>query len=85
MILEVNINYNKTVEDLVETASAVSRMYEAAHEDMETPLFVASIDLNKIRAADAVLDEEIEQLMEVYFNKVVRNEINFRGANLVIS
>ena len=85
MILEVNINYNKTIEDLVETASAVSRMYEAAHEDMETPQFVASIDLNKIRAADAVLDEEIEQLMEVYFNKVVRNEINFRGANLVIS
>ena len=81
MILELNNNYNKTVEDLVETASAVSKMYEAAQEDVENPQFVASIDLNKIRAADAVLDQEIEQLMEVYFNKVASIVINF---NLIL-
>ena len=69
MILELNNNYNKTVDQLLETVSAVSKMYEAAQEDMDNPAFVASIDLNKIRAADAALDEEIEQLMQVYFEK----------------
>ena len=69
MILELNNNYNKTVDQLVGTVSAVSKMYEAAQEDMDNPAFVASIDLNKIRAADAALDEQIEQLMQVYFEK----------------
>ena len=69
MILELNNNYNKTVDQLLETVAAVSKMYEAAQEDMDNPAFVASIDLNKIRAADAALDEEIEQLMQVYFEK----------------
>ena len=69
MILELNNNYNKTVDQLVETVAAVSKMYEAAQEDMDNPAFVASIDLNKIRAADAALDEQIEQLMQVYFEK----------------
>ena len=53
MILELNNNYNKTVDQLLETVAAVSKMYEAAQEDMDNPAFVASIDLNKIRAADA--------------------------------
>ena len=69
MILELNNNYNKTVDQLLGTVSAVSKMYEAAQEDMDNPAFVASIDLNKIRAADAALDEQIEQLMQVYFEK----------------
>ena len=69
MILELNNNYNKTVDQLVETVAAVSKMYEVAQEDMDNPAFVAAIDLNKIRAADAALDEEIEQLMQVYFEK----------------
>ena len=69
MILELNNNYNKTVDQLLETVAAVSKMYEAAQEDMDNPAFVASIDLNKIRAADAALDEQIEQLMQVYFEK----------------
>ena len=69
MILELNNNYNKTVDQLLETVAAVSKMYEAAQEDMDNPAFVAAIDLNKIRAADAALDEEIEQLMQVYFEK----------------
>ena len=66
---ELNNNYNKTVDQLVETVSAVSKMYEVAQEAMDNPALVASIDLNKIRAADAALDEEIEQLMQVYFEK----------------
>ena len=69
MILELNNNYNKTVDQLLETVAAVSKMYEAAQEDMDNPAFVAAIDLNKIRAADAALDEQIEQLMQVYFEK----------------
>ena len=69
MILELNNNYNKTVDQLVETVSAVSKMYEVAQEAMDNPALVASIDLNKIRAADAALDEQIEQLMQVYFEK----------------
>ena len=69
MILELNNNYNKTVDQLLETVAAVSKMYEAAQEAMDNPAFVAAIDLNKIRAADAALDEEIKQLMQVYFEK----------------
>ena len=69
MILELNNNYNKTVDQLLETVAAVSKMYEAAQEDMDNPAFVAAIDLNKIRTADAALDEQIEQLMQVYFEK----------------
>ena len=51
--------------------SSVVRLYEAAGEDMETPNFVASINLDQIREADAVLDQELEKLMENYFDKVL--------------
>ena len=40
---------------------------------METPTFVASIDLAKISEADAVLDQKLEKLMEMYFDKVLFN------------
>ena len=50
--------------------TSVVRLYEAAGEDMEAPIFVSSIDLAQIKEADAVLDQELEKLMENYFEKV---------------
>ena len=49
--------------------SSLARLYEAAGEDMETPTFVASIDLAQIREADTVLDQELEKLMQQHFDK----------------
>ena len=50
--------------------TSVARLYETAGEDMENPTFVASIDLAQISEADAVLDHELQKLMEIYFDKV---------------
>ena len=61
----------QAVENLCSAVSSVVRLYEAAGEDMETPNFVASINLDQIREADAVLDQELEKLMENYFDKVL--------------
>jgi len=70
MMLELNNQYNKTVSDLVRATNAISRLFESASENMETPLFAASINLEKIKDANLMLDAEIEKLMEDYFNKV---------------
>jgi len=74
MMLQLNNQYNKTVSDLVTTTNAVSRLFESASEDMENPAFAASINLEKIRAANMMLDIEIEKLMEEYFNKESEND-----------
>jgi len=74
MMLQLNNQYNKTVTDLVTTTNAVSRLFESASEDMENPAFAASINLEKIRAANMTLDIEIEKLMEEYFNKESEND-----------
>ena len=74
----------QAVENLCSAVSSVVRLYEAAGEDMDTPNFVASINLDQIREADAVLDQELEKLMENYFDKVIhlfnfclRSRLNF--------
>ena len=51
---------------MVSATNAVSRLFESASEDMENPAFAASINLEKIRAANMTLDIEIEKLMEEY-------------------
>ena len=50
--------------------TSVVRLYEAAGEDMEAPTFISSIDLSQIKEADTALDQELEKLMENYFEKV---------------
>ena len=37
---------------------------------METPTFMASIDLAQMSEADAVIDQKLLKLMEMYFDKV---------------
>ena len=61
----------QAIENLCSAVTSLVRLYEAAGEDMETPTFVASIDLAKISEADAVLDQKLEKLMEMYFDKVI--------------
>ena len=63
----------QAIESLCSAVTSLVRLYEAAGEDMETPTFVASIDLAKISEADAVLDQKLEKLMEMYFDKVLLN------------
>ena len=63
----------QAIESLCSAVTSLVRLYEAAGEDMETPTFVASIDLAKISEADAVLDQKLEKLMEMYFDKVLFN------------
>ena len=60
----------QAIENLCSAVTSVVRLYEAAGEDMEAPTFVSSIDLAQIKEADAVLDQELEKLMENYFEKV---------------
>ena len=60
----------QTIESLCSAVTSVARLYETAGEDMENPTFVASIDLAQISEADAVLDHELQKLMEIYFDKV---------------
>jgi len=68
-VIQINNQFNKVVEALQDSAIAVSNMYESASEDQEKPIFIASIDLNKIQEADAALDHELQVLMDVYFTK----------------
>ena len=37
---------------------------------METPTFMASIDLAQMSEADAVIDQKLLKLIEMYFDKV---------------
>ena len=63
----------QAIESLCSAVTSLVRLYEAAGEDMETPTFMASIDLAQISEADAVLDQKLEKLMEMYFDKVRLN------------
>ena len=67
----------QAIENLCSAVTSVVRLYEAAGEDMEAPTFVSSIDLAQIKEADAVLDQELERLMENYFEKVHFTLIDF--------
>ena len=69
MIL-LNTNYNQTVLEVGQSVMKLSKMYEAAKEDMESPHFLSSINLNKITEADAIVDQEVEALMATCFSKV---------------
>ena len=69
MILELNNNYNTVTQNLVETVSRVTSQLEAARENMETPQYMASIDLGKLREAETSLDHALERLMESYFSR----------------
>ena len=60
----------QAIESLCSAVTSLVRLYEAAGEDMETPTFMASIDLAQMSEADAVIDQKLLKLMEMYFDKV---------------
>ena len=60
----------QVIESLCSAVTSLVRLYEAAGEDMETPTFMASIDLAQMSEADAVIDQKLLKLMEMYFDKV---------------
>jgi len=68
-LLQVNSNYNQTIDRLVSTVQKVSEVYQAAKPDQDTPIFMSSIPLGRLKSAEARLDEELEKLMEIYFSK----------------
>ena len=70
-ILELNAAYNKTMKETRESVIDLTRLYEAAKEDMDSPHFLASINLSKIREADSAVDQEVQALMTSYFSEVM--------------
>ena len=69
-MFQLNTSYNNTMKELRESVVDLSRLYEAAREDMDSPHFLSSINLNKITEADAVVDQAVQELMSAYFSKV---------------
>ena len=55
----------QAIESLCSAVTSLVRLYEAAGEDIETPTFMASMS-----EADAVIDQKLVKLMEMYFDKV---------------
>jgi len=68
-VLVVNSSYNQVVERLVSAVQKVSAVYQLAKPDEDNPMFISSVPLDRIRGADSCLEEELQRLMEVYFNK----------------
>eukprot|EP00092_Neocalanus_flemingeri_P038983 GFUD01042437.1.p1 GENE.GFUD01042437.1~~GFUD01042437.1.p1 ORF type:complete len:594 (+),score=252.69 GFUD01042437.1:63-1844(+) len=68
-VLVVNSNYNQVVGRLVAAVQKVSGVYQSAKADEDNPMFISSVPLERVKAADSCLEEELQRLMEVYFSK----------------
>eukprot|EP00090_Calanus_glacialis_P021171 TRINITY_DN32670_c0_g1_i1.p1 TRINITY_DN32670_c0_g1~~TRINITY_DN32670_c0_g1_i1.p1 ORF type:complete len:592 (-),score=265.83 TRINITY_DN32670_c0_g1_i1:50-1825(-) len=68
-VLVMNSSYNEVVGRLVSAVMKVSGVYQAAKPDEDNPMFISSVPLDRIRAADTCLEEELQRLLETYFNK----------------
>jgi len=68
-LLATNTSYNESVKNLASSVKKLSEIYESATEDDEqNPKFISSISLAKICKADAQLEKELRELMDLYFS-----------------
>jgi len=70
-VLVVNSSFNQVVGRLLSAVQKVAGVYQSAKSDEDYPMFISSIQLERIRAADSCLEEELQRLMQVYFSKGV--------------